>query len=368
MNFITSSCQLRHLCQEILPRCEFICIDTEFCREKTYFPILSLIQIAAGQDIFLIDALEEMDFSYLKDFFQAFTGEIIMFSARQDLETFYHRLGFLPQRVFDVQIALEVLGNPPCMGYGNAVQTYLNILLDKSHQYSNWLQRPLKEQQLSYAANDVIHLGNLYLSVKKQIKSSFKLEWLLEDMEVLSNPDTYKVDPAHGWKRCRLQSGDKGYFLRLQLLAAFREREALAQDIPRSHVIPGKLLQEIALKGKLLPGLRQRYRPLVEKLLKEQTEHKLVDIPLNSSSYAIPTEILMLGRWVRDWLVKQYGFHPSYLANNSEFDSLLRQQPSGRLKAGWRYHLLTQPMLDCLNGRQGITVDKGALKWGKVTL
>lgn len=335
MNFISTHEALRYLCASLLHEA-FICIDTEFQRKTTYFPVLGLIQIATQNHIYIIDPIEIKDLTPLKTFFDTYQGICVMFSAHQDLDMFYHRLNFLPHRIFDVQLALEAMNHPPSTGYRQAVEHYLNITLDKSQQDSDWLQRPLSKTQLTYAANDVIYLKSLYKHLLEKIPS-YKLKWLWEDMAFLSSPDTYSIDTTTSYKRLRLQNLNAPYLLRLKYLAMFREKQAIKRDKPRGHILSDAILQDLAMERS--SKIPKHYVKPLNNLLKHINVMNLSLAPLITQKRALKQEKAFV-KYCVEWISSLYAIHPTYLATSQDIYYLSHYDPQGRMKEGWRYDLL----------------------------
>lgn len=325
-------------------------IDTEFQREKTYFPRLSLIQIATKDETYVIDTLS---CDYLRDFalfLKDFKGRTIFFSGRQDCEIFFLTLKVLPKQVFDVQIALEALGFPSSTGFAAACQELLGITLDKSHQYRDWLIRPLKPLHFDYAAGDVLHLRDLYETIHPRLVAEKKEDWVVEDSRYLSKEKTYHVDYQEAWRRCHIKKTSHRYLLRLQALAAFREEQAVRWDRPRTRIMTDATLQSMAISGKvvdtLLPSLRQGVQAILE-----MTE----GLPLSDAAHIkprpaqIPKDLLKKGRLFLDALAVESGVTPGYLATTSEMQSILAQRPMGRVSQGWRLHHVTYPLMKQLD-------------------
>lgn len=350
MSFITDQSAFDHLCAHVLPACPYICIDTEFQRETTYYPRLSLVQMATPHALFMIDALVPLNWEPFKQAMQVFSGDLVFFSGRQDLEIFHHRLGFLPTRVFDVQMALEALGYPTSMGYGSAVSMILDEHIDKSQQHTDWLKRPLSPEQIKYASQDVMFLKPLYLKIKKDLEESLKLSWILEDMIFLTDPKIYEIDPMDAWKKSRLQAKSSLYLLRLQRLCAARESVAKTKDKPRQHIIKDVYMHDMALKGQVPKECPKSYKTLFEEELKLCQKISLKEAPfIKGTPVPILQNIKDQGLRIRHVIATHYQVHEQYLCTTSELNSVLRKEPEGRLMQGWRFECFTLPLLKILN-------------------
>lgn len=251
MNLITESTQLAAFCRRIVGA-PFITVDTEFMREKTFWPILCVLQVAGGnmdedpQSAAAIDALApEIDLSPLLDILKA-PGVLKVFHAgRQDMEIFFRLMGRLPAPVFDTQIAAMVCGFGDSASYETLVGKLTHARVDKSSRFTDWSARPLSERQLAYALDDVIHLRRVYEELRRLLAVNGREAWLDEEMATLTAEATYDVDPARAW--LRLKARGNGRFLAvLREVAAWRDREAQKRDLPRGRILRDEALIEIA--------------------------------------------------------------------------------------------------------------------------
>ena len=218
--------------------CEFnvIAIDTEFIRESTYYPQLCLIQLAAGDHCFAIDPLSNK--IELNALFKMLVNKDILkvfHAGRQDIEIFVHLTGSIPEPIFDTQIAAMVVGLGDQAGYDKLVQHYLDIEIDKSSRFTDWSARPLSERQLEYALDDVIHLAAIYPIIHDELYRSNSLDWLDDDISALTQMSVYKPNPDDAWKRLKVRSHKPDFLNRLKFLASWRERRAIAKNMPKNR-------------------------------------------------------------------------------------------------------------------------------------
>ena len=231
-----------------LSQAPWFAIDTEFLREKTYYPKLCLVQVATPDMVACIDPLVLDDITPLLDviFDQQITK--VMHAARQDMEIFYHLRGTVPAPVFDTQIAALLLGLPDQVGYGGLVQELLGVKLHKLHSRTDWSQRPLDGEQLHYAADDVIYLAQAYQLMQEKLWESDRLDWLAGDFQALSDPALYAAHPETAWLRVKGANKLSGAALAaLQALAAWREDKAQTLDRPRDWVLRDDVLLDLSL-------------------------------------------------------------------------------------------------------------------------
>src|SRR5258708_29271044 len=191
MNLITTTDQLAKACSRLATH-QYITVDTEFLRETTYFPILCVAQLASADEAVVVDALAPgID---LKPLFELMANEAVLkifHAGRQDIEIVWHRAGLVPHPIFDTQVAAMVLGYGDSISYDQLVQRVTGDHLDKSNRFTDWARRPLTEAQIVYAISDVTHLRDVYLALSADLEQRGRIDWVLEEMKVLTSPDTY---------------------------------------------------------------------------------------------------------------------------------------------------------------------------------
>lgn len=246
MTVISTTKDLKTACSS-LKKADFLTVDTEFIREKTYWANLCLIQVADDDNAYAIDPLAEgID---LTPFWQLMKNKKILkvfHACRQDLEIFLKEMGSLPTPVFDTQIAAMVCGFGEQVGYEALVNKLANAKLDKTSRFTDWAQRPLTKKQLDYALADVTHLRVIYKKLQAQIEKHNRSGWIAEEMQDLMREDNYVTDPQEAWQRIRIPSNKPKVLGLLQALAAWREEEAQNANIPRPRVLKDDALVEIA--------------------------------------------------------------------------------------------------------------------------
>src|SRR4029077_1604406 len=190
MELITATAQLGQACAR-LRRHTYATRDTEFLRDTTYFPVLCVVQMPSPEEAAVIDALASgID---LQPFFDLMANEAVLkvfHAGRQDIEIVWHRAGLIPHPVFDTQVAAMVLGYGESISYEQLVQRITGDFIDKSHRFTDWTRRPLSKAQLDYAVSDVTHLRDVYLKLLADLGRRGRTEWVSEEMDVLTSPDT----------------------------------------------------------------------------------------------------------------------------------------------------------------------------------
>ncbi|MCG8508082.1 MAG: ribonuclease D [Rhodospirillales bacterium] len=246
MTLITETAALAEFCRRIA-KSRYLTVDTEFLRERTYWPKLCVVQVAGDDDARAIDALADgIDLTPLFDLLVDESIPKVFHAARQDLEIFYHLTGRLPEPVFDTQIAAMVCGFGDSAGYETLVSKLTKVRIDKAARFTDWSARPLTKRQISYALSDVTHLRKVYERLQKKLNHNGRAGWLGEEIASLTSPETYDPDPRECFRRIKTRSNDPKFLAVLREVAAWRELEAQRLDLPRNHVLRDEALVEIA--------------------------------------------------------------------------------------------------------------------------
>ncbi|WP_397403370.1 ribonuclease D [Phenylobacterium sp.] len=248
MTPITTTADLKAFCDKIRDQ-PFVAVDTEFMRETTYWPKLCLIQAAAATAEACIDPLAEgLD---LEPFLEIMRDERILkvfHAARQDVEIF-NNLKAMPRPLFDTQVAGMAAGFGEQIAYDALVRQMLKIELDKSSRFTDWARRPLSDNQLTYALADVTHLAALYPMLRERLEKEGRLAWVTDEMNDLTSPANYDVEPENAWKRLRPRKNTAKYLAVYRAVAAWRERTAQTRDQPRGRILKDEAIDEIASQG-----------------------------------------------------------------------------------------------------------------------
>ncbi len=246
IQFITGSAELAALCARLAEE-PFVTVDTEFMREKTYYPELCLVQLAGAADVAVVDAQAKgLDLAPLGVLLAKPEVVKVFHACRQDVEIFLLMFGTVPANLFDTQVAAMVAGFGDQVGYDSLVSSLTGGAIDKAHRFSDWSARPLTKAQVDYAAADVTHLRTVYEKLTGRLAADGRLEWVQEEMAALADENTYRVDPARAWERLRLRTGNRRQLALVQAMAAWREREAQRINIPRQRLLKDEQIPEIA--------------------------------------------------------------------------------------------------------------------------
>lgn len=246
MQYITDSNDLSRICAH-LSGAEFITVDTEFLRDRTYYSRLCLVQLSGpDQKSFLIDTLTDIDLTPLWELLTDKPVLKIFHAAKQDLEIIYQKSGKMVAPLFDTQIAAMVCGFGDQVGFDSLVFEITGNRPDKSSQFTDWSRRPLSPKQLHYAADDVRLLVDVYRYLNKKLTQSGRREWVREEMESLTNPTSYDQHPHLAWQRLKIKSAKPRDLIALQALAEWRECEAQSKDVPRARILKDETLLDLA--------------------------------------------------------------------------------------------------------------------------
>jgi ribonuclease D len=253
VDVVTTTEDLAAACERMAQH-PFVTVDTEFLRESTYYPLLCVAQIASPAEAIIIDALAaEVD---LAPFYALMANERVtkvFHAARQDVEIIWHQAALIPRPLFDTQVAAMVLGYGDAISYDQLVQRVTGDALDKSSRFTDWARRPLTPAQISYAISDVTHLRDVYRALAADLTERGRANWVDEEMEILTSPDTYRSDPETAWERLKSRVRKPKELAILIELAAWREREAQLRDVPRGRVLKDEVIGEIAIQAPTTP-------------------------------------------------------------------------------------------------------------------
>ncbi|HEY0635693.1 MAG TPA: ribonuclease D [Gammaproteobacteria bacterium] len=373
--YINSASGLEQLCT-VLRRHHWLTLDTEFIREKTYRPRLCLIQVANPEVVACIDPLALDDLAPLLELLYDPTITKVFHAARQDLEIFHEMRGALPQPLFDTQIAATLLGQGDQVGYAALVLEELGITLDKGHARTDWCQRPLAPEQISYASDDVRHLRELYLRQHQRLEALGRLEWLAEDFTALTDPHLYTNPPELAWQRIKGSHRLKGIQLAvLRQLAAWREERAQQLDKPRRWIVGDEQLLDMArlmpveqsqldrMRG-LEEGTKRRYGEEWFKLIAaaKQTPREqwpiLKEGPrLSNAQEPLVDALMALLRACCD----AAQVTPAAVASRRDLERLVLGDGEVALLHGWRAAIAGDQLSAFLRGETMLTVARGQL-------
>ena len=372
---ITTSEDLAQFCATFGDE-KFITVDTEFIRERTYFPQLCLMQVATSTEAVAIDpiAAPEMD---LKPLYEAFANESLMkvfHAAKQDIEIFVHDSGLVPYPLYDTQIAAMACGFGESISYENLVRELVGAPLDKASRFTDWAKRPLTERQLVYALDDVIHLRIVYEKLSAKIEAEGRADWIEQEMKEMSDITQYRVDSSRVWMRLKMKTRSSLSLQLLRAAAAWRERKAANRNVPRQRILKDDFVIQIATQmpttvEELLQvrGMQgQLSRESMEALLEEMNnarnqpsetypQPEARDKPMPAAQEACLDQLkLLLRQKCEDAHVV-----PRLVADKEELEAIVRGKlefAKSHIAHGWRYEIYGEAAQSLLAGKLSATV------------
>jgi ribonuclease D len=374
--FVERDAELQALCAR-LSQAEWLTVDTEFLRERTYYPQLCLVQVASAGEVACIDPQKVSSLDPLVALF-ADPGILKVFhAARQDLELFWHSHRCLPAPIFDTQIAAPLLGYPEQTGYAALVKARLGAEIDKSETRTDWSRRPLTPSQLDYAAADVRHLAELFPGLRDDLARRGRLDWLAEDFAALIDPAAYENHPEHAWRRLRGLQKFRGAALSCaQALAAWREQRAQQEDRPRKWVLDDDALLTLArikvesvndlkrVRG-LPPPVIERFGEQLVALLDAARARAPAPLPEAERPETLSEDqeaaVDVLSGVLRQLAAAQ-DLNPGSVASRKDLQNLMRgARADSPLLHGWRRGVAGEKLVDVLEGRCRLHLTPGGL-------
>lgn len=368
---ITKQDELDKVCKELAQH-PFITIDTEFLREKTYYPKLCLIQLSDPQkNAVAIDPLS--DNINLEPLFGLLCNTDVLkvfHAARQDLEIFFNLTGKVVEPFFDTQIAAMVLGYGDSVGYENLVRSATGHGVDKSSQYTDWSNRPLSEKQIHYALGDVTHLCDVYQMLKNQLAEKGRTSWVFEEEEILADPATYENNPRDMWRKVKIRSPKPKNLAVLRELAAWREERAQRKDIPRSWIMRDDTLADMAsqaprdLQGlskiRNLPGefSKGHKGDILLKLIEAGIKTPKNDCPVVTKKRQLSPSVMAKVDILKMLLkiqAAECGVAPKIIASTDDLETIAADDaPDVAPLKGWRAEVFGHDALAIKNGKLAI--------------
>ncbi|RPF72503.1 ribonuclease D [Aurantiacibacter spongiae] len=376
---ITDTDTLAELCGR-LARHDFVCVDTEFMRENTYYPLLCLVQVGNGEEAAAIDPLADgMDLTPLLDLLCENEDVLKIFHAGgQDVEIVYNLTGKTPHPIFDTQIAMMAISQSEQIGYANLVESWLGTTVDKGARFTDWSRRPLTDRQIEYAIGDVTYLAKIFPRILDRLVETDRGHWLNAEMEKLADPANYANDLDVAWRRIRAPGRNPQVLGRLKALAAWREREAQDKDIPRGRIIRDETLADLASHppkkqadlakvrglsnawkdndiGRRLMKVIAKAEPLPGDEMPAKTKR---GAPLGKEG-ALVADLLKLLLKIRS---REIDVASRLLTRSDEMEALAAGMRKLPVLEGWRYEVFGKDALDLVEGKLAFAVEKGRLK------
>src|ERR1700722_2501954 len=373
MDLITTTADLAAACER-MARFPFVTVDTEFLRETTYYPLLCVAQMATADEAIVIDALANgIDFA---PFFALMANENVtkvFHAARQAIEIMWHRAKLIPHPIFDTQVAAMVLGYGDSISYDQLVQRITGDQLDKSHRFTDWSRRPLSAAQVGYAISDVTHLRDVFLALSADLEKRGRSDWVGEEMEVLTSPDTYRMEPESAWERLKTRVRKPRELAVLIEVAAWREREAQSRDVPRGRVLKDDVIADIAVQAPTTTEKLKNLRSLPKGFERSRWGEAIVDavnrglardpktLPLQSRAQpaANGAAVVELLKVLLRMISERHHVAAKVIATVDDLDRIASDDAADvpALK-GWRRELFGEKALALKHGKLALAIEK----------
>ncbi|MCB9961280.1 MAG: ribonuclease D [Hyphomonas sp.] len=376
---ITEQSALEDFCGK-LAESDFICVDTEFHRETTYWPELCLVQASAPGVEGLIDPLaEDLDIGPFLKLIETDNRLKVFHAARQDIEIFNRLIGHPPGPVFDTQVAAMALGYGDSISYDNLVQRVLRRQIDKSSQFTDWMRRPLSQKQLVYALGDVTHLRDAFLIMREKLEASGRMAWVREEMADLEDPAKYDTDPANAWLRLKLRTPKRDYAAIVVAVAAWRESLAQELDKPRRRILKDDAIQEIASQKPKTENEYNQLRAVPNGFIRSRHGQGLMDavraamddpdayvpeLGPRQQNAQIPAGAPELLKVLLKHVSDENDVVPRLIANSADIDRIARGETSEDIPAmhGWRYDIFGRKARALLSGKLAVSFEGGQVR------
>ena len=375
---ITETAPLAALCERLRSEA-FVTVDTEFMRERTYWPELCVVQLASDTEVAVIDALAPgIDLAPIGALLADTNVMKVFHAARQDIEIFVLLFGDVPRPLFDTQIAAMVAGFGDQVGYDALVSSLTGGQIDKAHRFSDWSVRPLSPAQINYAAADVTHLRRAYEKLSARLEKDGRLEWVAEEMGVLADVNTYRANPETLWEKLRPRTNNRRMLGILRALTAWREREAQRSNIPRQRMLKDEALLELAATAPTDPDQLARARGITRGFAEGKTGASLLaavaeakalpdeampSLPIHRDGPKPSPALVSLLKVLLAAKCEQFHVAPKLVANSEEIDRLAGEDnPNLPSLTGWRADVFGNDALALKAGKLALGVDGKRVK------
>ncbi|MBI1274117.1 MAG: ribonuclease D [Alphaproteobacteria bacterium] len=382
MTLVTATEQLAAFCQS-LKGADFVTVDTEFMRERTYWPKVCLIQLGGPDAAVAVDPLaESIDLAPLLGLMNDPSILKVFHAARQDIEIFYNLTGKVPAPLFDSQIAAMVCGFGEAASYESLAGKLAGARIDKSSRFTDWAYRPLSQKQIDYALGDVTHLRVVYEKLREQLAENGRTEWVTEEMAQLSDPAKYRMDPETAWQRLKLRNEKPRVRALVKELAAWREAEAQKINVPRQRVIRDETLLEIAHHAPATTADLARTRGLSQNFAEGRQGRELMAAV--ERAQAVPSDQCPPGagkRVLPSWIgptvdllkvllkhvCEQHGVAPKLIATTDDLEDIAANDNADvPALHGWRHEMFGKLALQLKHGELALKLEKRGVALAKV--
>jgi len=373
---ITTSEALAALCQRLSGEA-FLTVDTEFMRERTYFPQLCLVQVAGEHEAAIIDALAPgLNWT---PFWELMTNPAILkvfHAVRQDIEIFVNLAGIVPYPLFDTQIAAMAIGFQDQVSYARLTEVMTGDYINKDEQFTDWTARPLRAAQLDYALQDVTILRKVFVAMQEKLQKMNRHPWISEEMATLNDINYYRMNPDTMWERLKMRSNRPSSWAALKALAAWREREAMRVNRPRQTVLKDDVLTQLAMTVPVTQETLAKTRGIpsyiasgaqTEAILALMTEAKKATAdtmpkreegPSLSPSQEDQLELIKLALKI---VARQQNVSPKLIASNDDLIEFIANPETSHLVNGWRREIFGDIALELMHGNAALKIQNGKL-------
>lgn len=364
--YIESAAELKALCTE-LQNGTWIGVDTEFMRERTYYPEPCLIQLSADAGIACVDVLTIDDLAPLKEILCRSDIVKLMHSCSQDLEIFHLLFDEIPPNIFDTQVAAAFLGKGDQVSYAALVEDICEVKLHKAHTRARWCNRPLSKEEILYAEDDVRYLSALQSSLTEALENRGRKEWFDAEMQAITNSSVFAINDSNAWQRMNaLQQMSGRQLAAAKVLAGWRENLAQSRDKPRSWILADKVLlrianslpetkKELASVEEITDGFVKHQGERVLAIIKQSAEHNESDQPSGpgrpgAREKALKKELAT----ILDAAAKKMDIPASLLGTRRDLTALIHGDRELALLQGWRAEIVGHKLLDHLQEQEDL--------------
>lgn len=370
---ITGTEPLRALCERLAAE-EFVTVDTEFMRERTYYPELCLVQLAGESEVAVVDTMSEaLDLAPLGELLANPAVVKVFHAARQDIEIFVQRFDAVPTPLFDTQVAAMVAGFGDQVGYDSLVSGLTGGAIDKAHRFSDWAARPLSAAQMEYAAADVTWLRLVYRKLRARLEEDGRMAWVAEEMAIVNNLNTYRVDPETAWERLKIRGNNRRFLALARALAAWRELEARRINIPRQRLLKDETLMEIAAIAPADAEALSRARGISRGFAEGRTgvslleavasvlsrpERELPEVPRQRDAVKPSAALVQLLKVLLSARCEENQVAPKLVASSDDIERIASEDDPGvPALHGWRREVFGDAAIALRDGRVALGVD-----------
>lgn len=372
MTLVGENDELAAFCRR-MSETEYVAVDTEFIRERTFWPNLCLVQIAGPDAAAAIDTLAPgIDLGPVFKLMADPKVLKVFHAGRQDIEIFHHLTGQIPAPIFDSQVAAMVCGFGESVSYETLVAQIAKAQIDKSSRFTDWAHRPLSRKQIDYALSDVVHLRTVYEELSRRLEKNGRTGWLAEEMAVLTDPQTYLVEPREAWRRLKTRSHSRRHLAVLRELAAWREAEAQGRDVPRNRILRDEALLELSTHAPRTKADLARSRSISKGTAEGHVgseilrvvadglaipDSELPELPPRVDSPSGLKPLVELLKVVLKMKCEEHGVAQKLVANSQDVEAIAADDnaPVPALQ-GWRREVFGEDALALKHGKLALTV------------